>query len=100
MGTLCNSPIPPTLRHAEGLSLDFSTWSIRNPVTPILLFALLSIAGLFAFDRMKVQNLPDTDFPTVTVSASLPGAAPPLLESEVARKLEDAIAPIQGLKSC
>lgn len=79
--------------------MDFSTWSIRNPVPPILLFALLSIAGLFAFDRMMVQNLPDTDFPTVTVSAALPGAAPPLLESEVARRIEDAIAPIQGLKT-
>ena len=48
---------------------------------------------------MKVQNFPDLDLPTVTVSAVLPGAAPAQLETEVARKLENAIAPLQGLKN-
>jgi multidrug efflux pump subunit AcrB len=47
---------------------------------------------------MKVQNFPDIDLPTVTVSASLPGAAPSQLETDVARKLENSIATIQGLK--
>jgi len=79
--------------------MNFSTWSIRNPIPSVMLFLILSIAGMFAFHTMKVQNLPDMDFPTVTVSASLPGAAPPQLETEVARKLENAIAPVQGLKN-
>ena len=79
--------------------MNFSTWSIRNPIPAVMLFLILSLAGLFAFHSMKVQNLPDMDFPTVTVSAALPGAAPPQLESEVARRLENAIAPVQGLKN-
>jgi len=79
--------------------MNLSTWAIKNPVPSVLLFVILSLFGLFAFQSMKVQNLPDMDFPTVTVSADLPGAAPAQLESEVARKLENAIAPVQGLKN-
>jgi multidrug efflux pump subunit AcrB len=47
---------------------------------------------------MKVQNFPDIDLPTVSVTVSLPGAAPAQLETEVARKIEDSIATVQGLK--
>jgi multidrug efflux pump subunit AcrB len=47
---------------------------------------------------MKVQNFPDIDLPTVTVTASLPGAAPAQLETDVARKIENSIATLQGLK--
>jgi multidrug efflux pump subunit AcrB len=47
---------------------------------------------------MKVQNFPDLDLPTVIVSASLPGASPSQLETDVARKIENAIATLQGLK--
>ncbi|MBM9488496.1 efflux RND transporter permease subunit [Pseudomonas sp. ICBG1301] len=79
--------------------MNLSTWSIRSPIPSILLFLILSIAGLYAFHRMKVQNFPDMDLPTVSVSAALPGAAPPQLETEVARKLEDSISSVQGLKN-
>jgi len=78
--------------------VNISTWSIRNPIPPILLFLVLSVAGFYSFRMMKIQSFPDMDVPTVTVSAALPGAAPPQLESEVARKLEDAISSVQGLK--
>ena len=47
---------------------------------------------------MKIQNFPDIDLPTVTVTASLPGAAPAQMETEVARKIENSIATLQGLK--
>jgi multidrug efflux pump subunit AcrB len=47
---------------------------------------------------MKVQNFPDIDLPTVTVTAALPGASPAQLETEVARKIENSIATLQGVK--
>ncbi len=53
---------------------------------------------MLSFKAMKVQNFPDIDLPTVSISASLPGAAPAQLETEVARKLENSIATVQGLK--
>ena len=78
--------------------LNVSSWSIRNPIPAVMLFVLLTVAGFIAFGSMKVQNFPDLDLPTISVTASLPGAAPGQLESDVARKLENALAPLQGLK--
>jgi multidrug efflux pump subunit AcrB len=79
--------------------MNVSAWSIKNPIPAVMLFVLLSFAGLLSFKSMKVQQFPDLDLPTVTVTASLPGAAPAQLETEVARKIENAIASLQGLKN-
>ena len=78
--------------------MNVSAWSIRNPIPAILLFLLLTVLGLIGFRTMKIQQFPDIDLPTVVVTASLPGAAPAQLETEVARKLENSIATIQGVK--
>ncbi|MEP7295369.1 MAG: efflux RND transporter permease subunit [Burkholderiales bacterium] len=78
--------------------MNVSSWSIRNPVPGVLLFIMLTLVGLLAFKAMKIQNFPDIDLPTVTVTAALPGASPAQLETEVARKLENSIATLQGVK--
>ncbi|RKT62858.1 multidrug efflux pump subunit AcrB [Azonexus fungiphilus] len=78
--------------------MNVSAWSIRNPIPAILLFILLTLAGLVAFKAMKVQQFMDIDLPMVTVVASLPGAAPGQLETEVARKIENSVATLQGIK--
>ena len=80
------------------MSANLSTWSIRNPVAVTLLFVLLALAGLVGFREMKVQDFPDIDFPIITVTATLPGASPTQLENDVARRLEDALANLQGIK--
>jgi multidrug efflux pump subunit AcrB len=79
--------------------MNVSAWSIRNPIPAVMLFVLLSFAGLVAFNSMKVQQFPDLELPTISVAASLPGMAPAQLETEVARKIENAIAPLEGLKN-
>jgi multidrug efflux pump subunit AcrB len=78
--------------------MNVSAWCIRNPIPSVLLFVLLTIVGLMGFHGMKIQNFPDIDLPTVTVTASLPGASPAQLETEVARKIENAVATLQGIK--
>ena len=78
--------------------MNVSSWSIKNPVPAIILFILLSLAGFASFNAMKIQNFPDLELPTVNVIAALPGASPSQLENEVARKLENSIAKLQGLK--
>jgi multidrug efflux pump subunit AcrB len=78
--------------------MNLSSWSIKNPIPALMLFAMLTFAGVLSFNAMKVQNFPDIDLPTVSVTVSLPGAAPAQLETEVARKIEDSIATVQGLK--
>jgi len=78
--------------------INVSSWSIRNPIPAIMLFLLLTLVGVMGFRGMKIQQFPDIDLPTVTVTASLPGASPAQMETDVARKLEDSIATLQGVK--
>ncbi|ROZ79239.1 efflux RND transporter permease subunit [Ramlibacter sp. WS9] len=78
--------------------MNVSSWSIKNPIPAVMLFVLLTFGGILSFNAMKVQNFPDIDLPTVSVTASLPGAAPAQMETDVARKIENAIATLQGLK--
>ncbi len=78
--------------------MNLSAWSIRNPTPAILFFIMLTLAGLMAFKAMKIQQFMDIDLPTVTVTASLPGAAPAQMETEVARKIENSVATLQGIK--
>ncbi|KAF1712834.1 efflux RND transporter permease subunit [Pseudoxanthomonas sacheonensis] len=80
------------------MNLNVSAWSIRNPVAVVLLFILLTVAGIGGFFAMKVQNFPDIDFPIITVKAELPGASSPQIESDVARKIEDALANIPKIR--
>ncbi|MES2300234.1 MAG: efflux RND transporter permease subunit [Pseudomonadota bacterium] len=74
--------------------MNFSKLSIKSPLPAILLFVLLMICGLISFKRMAVQNTPDIDVSVVQVLAVLPGASPSQMESEVARKVENAVAAI------
>ncbi|WEO64333.1 efflux RND transporter permease subunit [Rhizobium rhizogenes] len=77
--------------------MNFSAFSIRNPVPAILLFAMLAVGGLLAFKYLPVQNFPDMDLPTISVTATLDGAAPAQLETEVARTIEDSLASLSYL---
>ncbi|MBB3646384.1 multidrug efflux pump subunit AcrB [Rhizobium sp. BK619] len=77
--------------------MNFSAWSIRNPVPAILLFVMLTAGGLLAFKQLPIQNFPDMDLPTINVTATLDGAAPTQLETEVARTIEDSLAALSYL---
>ena len=78
--------------------MNFSAFSIKNPIPAIILFVMLLLAGIMAFKTTAVQDFPDIDLPIVTVSAILEGTAPAQLETEVARKLENAVATLEGVK--
>ena len=78
--------------------MNVSAWSIRNPIPSVMLFVMLTLAGVMGFRSMKIQQFPDIDLPTVTISASLPGASPAQLETEVARKLENSVAALNNVK--
>ena len=78
--------------------MNFPAYSIRNPIPAVLLFILLTLAGLIGFRASPIQDFPDIELPVVTVDATLPGAAPAQLETEVARKIENAVAVLQGVK--
>jgi multidrug efflux pump subunit AcrB len=76
---------------------NISSWCIRNPVAPIVLFVGLMLAGLVAFARMQVNNAPDIDFPAAIVSVSQPGAAPNEIETQITQRVESAIRGVNGV---
>ncbi|WP_063900801.1 efflux RND transporter permease subunit [Burkholderia ubonensis] len=78
--------------------MNLANWSIRNPVAGILLFVLLSLAGIAGFIRLPVQAWPDVQLPTVEITLTEPGAAPAQLEAEVVRKVENALAALASVK--
>ncbi|MDH5821713.1 efflux RND transporter permease subunit [Luteimonas sp. RD2P54] len=77
--------------------MNFSAWSIHRPLPAILVFILLTAAGLLAFNRLAVSQFPDLTVPVVNVTVTLPGASPSTLETQVTRKVEDAVASIPAL---
>ncbi len=80
------------------MSWNLSTWSIKNPVPVIVLFLVLTLMGAISFVKLGIDESPNIDVPVVTVSVSQLGAAPAELETQVTRKIEDAIAGIGNIK--
>jgi len=72
--------------------------SIRRPVFAWMLMVAILLFGAISFLRLGVSQLPDVDFPMVSVSVSLPGAAPEVVESQVLDPTEDAIMEIDGIR--
>ena len=76
---------------------NISAWSIRNPITPIVLFVALTLAGIVSFIRMDVNDNPDIEFPAAEISVTQPGAAPTELETQVTQRVEAAVRGITGV---
>ncbi|PNP97130.1 efflux RND transporter permease subunit [Sphingobium sp. SA916] len=76
---------------------NISAWAIRNPVSPIVLFVALLLAGLVSFSRMDVNQNPDVSFPMASVVVRQPGAAPTELETQVTQRVEAAVRGISGV---
>jgi HAE1 family hydrophobic/amphiphilic exporter-1 len=72
---------------------------IRRPVMTTLLMAALLVFGIAAYPRLPVNELPNVDFPTINISASLPGASPETMASAVATPLEAQLSTIAGISS-
>ena len=81
------------------MSLNLSAWSIRRPVAPLLLFALLTLLGVQSFTTLPITRFPTIDIPLVSVSIAQPGAAPSELEAQVTKEIEDAVAGLTGVKN-
>jgi len=79
--------------------VHFSATFIRRPVATSLLMLGIAMFGLIAYRALPVSDLPSVDFPTIMVSASLPGADPATMASAVATPLERQFTTISGIDS-
>jgi multidrug efflux pump subunit AcrB len=77
--------------------MNFSAWSIRNPIAPILAFFLLMVVGIQSFNALPITRFPNIDVPLVAVTVTQSGASPAELESQVTKEVEDAVASITGV---
>jgi len=77
--------------------MNFSAWSIRNPVAPLLAFFLLMFMGIQSFNKLPITRFPNIDVPVISVAVTQSGAAPSELESQVTKIIEDAVAGIAGI---
>ncbi|HTD43412.1 MAG TPA: efflux RND transporter permease subunit [Bryobacteraceae bacterium] len=79
--------------------MNFSETFIRRPIATSLLMAAIALFGVVAYRALPVSDLPNVDFPTLLVTASLPGASPETMASSVATPLENQFSTIAGLSS-
>jgi multidrug efflux pump subunit AcrB len=77
--------------------MNLSLWGIRHPLAAGLFFAVLCFIGLFGFRQLPIASLPDIALPTVQVTVNLPGATPAQLETDVTRRIEDAVASLSEI---
>ncbi len=80
------------------MNINFSAWSIRKPVPAILLFVVLCVLGIMSFMKLPVTRFPNIDVPLVAVTITQSGAAPAELETQITKRVEDAVANIAGAK--
>ena len=78
--------------------MNFSAWSIRNPVAPLLAFFLLMVLGWQSFNSLPITRFPNIDVPLVAVSVAQSGAAPAEMETQITKEIEDAVAGLTGAK--
>src|ERR1043165_45760 len=79
--------------------MNISEFCIRRPVFTILLMAAICVGGIAGYKTLAVAALPRVDFPTIEVSARLPGASPETMASSVATPLERQFSTIAGISS-
>ena len=77
----------------------FTRVSLHNPVFATMVMLALLVLGVFSYQRLKVDQFPNIDFPVVVVTVAYPGAAPEIVESEVTRKIEEGVNSVAGINA-
>src|SRR6266404_9822532 len=88
-----------SLSHRHGRRLmTLSDASIKNPVFAWMLMIGLIVFGWIGFHRMGISQLPDVDFPVVTVTVTWEDASPEIMETQVADIIEDSVTSVEGTR--
>ncbi|MBV9653040.1 MAG: efflux RND transporter permease subunit [Acetobacteraceae bacterium] len=80
------------------MALRISGASVRTPLPAFVLFAVLVVLGIAGFRALPITRAPNVDIPVVAVTVTQPGAAPPELEAQITKRIEDAVAGVPGVK--
>ncbi|MGI9150986.1 MAG: efflux RND transporter permease subunit [Limnohabitans sp.] len=77
----------------------FTKISLKNPVFATMVMLAFVVLGLFSYQRLKIDQFPNIDFPVVVVTTEYPGASPEIVESEVSKKIEEGVNSIAGINA-
>jgi HAE1 family hydrophobic/amphiphilic exporter-1 len=77
----------------------FTRVSIANPVLAVMVMLAFVVLGLFSYQRLAIDQFPNIDIPTVVVQLEYPGASPEIVESEVTKKVEEAVNTVAGISA-
>jgi len=77
----------------------FTKVSLKNPVFATMVMLAFVVLGLYSYQRLKIDQFPNIDLPVVVVSTEYPGASPEIVESEVTKKVEEAVNSIAGINA-
>jgi hydrophobic/amphiphilic exporter-1 (mainly G- bacteria), HAE1 family len=77
----------------------FTQVSLRNPVFATMVMLAFVVLGVFGYQRLQVDQFPNVDFPVVVVSTAYPGASPEIVETDVSKKIEEALNTLSGLNA-
>jgi HAE1 family hydrophobic/amphiphilic exporter-1 len=77
----------------------FTRVSLQNPVFATMVMLAIVVLGLFSYQRLQVDQFPNIDFPVVVVTTEYPGASPEIVESEVTKKVEEAVNSVAGISA-
>ncbi|MBX9832695.1 MAG: efflux RND transporter permease subunit, partial [Burkholderiaceae bacterium] len=77
----------------------FTKVSLKNPVFATMVMLAIVVLGLFSYQRLKVDQFPNIDFPVVVITVDYPGASPEIVESEVTKKIEEGVNSIAGINA-
>ena len=77
----------------------FTKVSLKNPVFATMVMLAFVVLGLFSYQRLKIDQFPNIDFPVVVITTEYPGASPEIVESEVSKKIEEGVNSIAGINA-
>ena len=77
----------------------FTRVAIGNPVMAVMVMLAFVVLGVFSYQRLSIDQFPNIDFPTVVVAMDYPGASPEIVESEVTKKVEQAVNTVAGIST-
>ncbi len=80
------------------MAMNISAWAIRKPISSLVMFLVLMVVGTISFIGLPVMRFPSIDVPLVNVTVTQAGAAPAELETQVTKRIEDAVSGIQNVK--
>src|SRR5262245_51327220 len=78
------------------MAFNMSSWSIRHPLPAVVMFAAVVALGFISFTKLPITRMPNVDVPVILVLISQYGASPAELESQVTKKVEDAVSGVAG----